>query len=1017
MEKTNFLIKTLFLCLCVSLSAFFVSCKNSGEEKSDENNTETLKILNWQDETEEVVLGTCYDVVMPIAKDADGNEYAVNVAVVKSVNGAVIPLIYDAFDILSLGGYEIRYIASDGNRKAVKTVRLTVVDTSKPVVILTGENIAEKGSKYYYPTINASDNSGEKCTVSVVVTDPDGENVSTENDGFMPVKVGLYTLSISAADAFGNVGTASFEVFAREPIGKGELDAFDDAGLSYTAYTSLNSEKTFAEFTSLKCSSSSKGSAMFVSTKGDATNIYITPRINALDVNELGDDTHISVSVYIADNYRAERTLTTGSGERVIPTNVWNYVDISKDEVGNLGRFVSTMSKGEKPLISVGNTDRPYVIFIDDVFIRNSATESIVSGLKSAYATDEQVSFSLKSGYVAETWSCGRITAATSGMILDHDGTYTLICRPTDGLGACAALSFRVGARKITTALDKVYSINFDNALPTANVYNGNSQISAAVTYYDLGLYTGEVNKLNGTVHPEKINFALVAEAEVSGKKVSEIVFLKSKYTSDAFAYMGAHNGGWTPIMSDMGNQADPNVADGYANMDIIGNFCYHIESYGSAPWIRFNSLKNYMNDNSIDEVTIKVLMSAPSKLSYKFGEYDVSHFGISYKTGEVLTFEHVTSDDISHLQVIWGTAEIYVMAQLPNYRTVTSETAVGEGEVTLIDDSASVFADCSDLKCVVVYPDGTTENIANGKFTQREKGTYTVKYSATTTDGEKVFGAYKLKVGLSVVENGSIWDFSDPSIIENDVKESDGRNYYVEYLEEFEGEKGVVAVTNMRTGDWNWDIWFLSGYTAFADSISAEADTLFIRLKANATGRFTLFGGGADAGESLVLYEYPLTTGWTTVAITGDRFNAFKTHLSNYRGALQAWMEKPGTVYIADFYVGKTVTVTSNAFFRTGEVTLDDDSATVFSGYTKLVCEVKAPDNTLITVTDGKFVPTDNGVYTVNYYALMPSGVIKTGSYAITCLEKNDLGTFVPSASDWHQQGGSSYTATVVDN
>ena len=264
----------------------------------------------------------------------------------------------------------------------------------------------------------------------------------------------------------------------------------------------------------------------------------------------------------------------------------------------------------------------------------------------------------------------------------------------------------------------------------------------------------------------------------------------------------------------------------------------------------------------------------------------------------------------------------------------------------------------------------------------------------------------------------GEIWDFTDSSIVKNDVKQSAERSYYVDYFDNYDGESGVVAVTN-TLNDWNWDVWFLSGYTAFADSISAEADTLFIKLKASAANvKITLFGGGADAGASLVLYEYVIPTDWTTVAITGERFTAFKTYLAHYRGAFQAWMQNVGTVYISDVYVGKSETVANNnSSLVFGEVTINDDSATVFSGYTKLVCEVKAPDNTLVTVTDGKFVPTDNGAYTVNYYALMPSGVIKTGSYAITCLEKNDLGTFVPSASDWHQQGGSSYTATVVDN
>ena len=264
----------------------------------------------------------------------------------------------------------------------------------------------------------------------------------------------------------------------------------------------------------------------------------------------------------------------------------------------------------------------------------------------------------------------------------------------------------------------------------------------------------------------------------------------------------------------------------------------------------------------------------------------------------------------------------------------------------------------------------------------------------------------------------GSLWDFTDPTIVKNDKKQADNGSYYVEYLDSFDGENNVVKVTNLREGDWNWDIWFLSGYTAFRESISDDADTLFIKLKSTVATRTTMYGGGADVGASLILYEYVLPTEWTTIEITGDKFAAFKQYLAYYRGAFQAWMESPGSIYISDIYVGKKEALTNNNQIAFGEVTLDDNSATAFNGYSNLALEVRDSSNNIVPLTDNKFTANESGIYKVTYMALMSDNNLKVGSYSILSLKKNDLGTFKPLASDWHSIGweGKEYSNEVLD-
>ena len=102
-------------------------------------------------------------------------------------------------DTSTVGTYTITYSATDldGNT-ATATRTVNVVDTTAPVVTVTGDNPAtvELGGTYTEAGATATDASG---TVTVVVS---GDTVD-------PNTLGTYTITYTSTDASGNVGTAS----------------------------------------------------------------------------------------------------------------------------------------------------------------------------------------------------------------------------------------------------------------------------------------------------------------------------------------------------------------------------------------------------------------------------------------------------------------------------------------------------------------------------------------------------------------------------------------------------------------------------------------------------------------------------------------------------------------------------------------------------------------------------------------------------------------------------------------
>ena len=113
-------------------------------------------------------------------------------------HGSTPVVVSGVVDNMTVGSYTITYTATDlDNNTATASRTVNVVDTTAPVVTVTGDNPAtvELGATYTDAGASATDLSG---SVTVVTTGTVDSNT-----------VGTYTLTYTSTDASGNAGTAT----------------------------------------------------------------------------------------------------------------------------------------------------------------------------------------------------------------------------------------------------------------------------------------------------------------------------------------------------------------------------------------------------------------------------------------------------------------------------------------------------------------------------------------------------------------------------------------------------------------------------------------------------------------------------------------------------------------------------------------------------------------------------------------------------------------------------------------
>ena len=990
--KINLMRGILTVCFMLCILFGFAAC---GGEK-------TLDIVDWENESLEVTLGDSYTVPQKTARDKEGKSYPVEIKVLKKATGTEIPLIYGAFDVFDVSGYDVLYTATSENAKALKTVTLTVKDEGKPVVMIKGNNVAEVNKRFTFPEISVYDDSG-KTENTIEVYDDANHKVSSDEEGFTPAQIGEYELRVTAKDDDGNEGSRVFKIFARSQVIENELDAFDDAGLAYTAYSQGKSGelnqgvKSQAVFSAFKKSVRSGGSAMFESGSGERTGIYLSPR---MDSANLQGDTYdyISVWYFIADGLGQEHEVIYGTGKKTVQSNVWQELRITGDEVGNFTRWFFNLRTGHSAIMEVSNGMLPCKVFVDDVYAVKTA-ENRIDGLKESYAMNEAVTFTAGSGVKTDLYYNGTVEEAESGVLPEQAGQYTLFAYANDDT-TVEAYNFTVGTLSVDTLSQSWFTVGKDSKLPRALLTDGDQETDGEIEFYLYNLVNGEKTEITDkTVRANDNSVALFLQAEsAAGIKTSRLVFpvvsvyeagMILDYSNPNVAASLEGNGEWLEEYKGL-NGVMRIYSDGKLNdraMWSWGNWTpiFAKDYYGSFTHItfelyaegadRFTSLA-YAVENAVhpdgsvhnhDIVLKGKLVDGYNRVSLPMDE-----FLPFYQYYVEQPFFWIGSSDSFNLY--------FDAIRATNELTVTNQAGdnVIAGTHTLSDDHVSVFTaagcEATDIERKIYSSDGLIAESGDTFVVEGDK-TYTVVYSAIGSDGKLYTASYSFNVvKVNNPKVGLVYDFAT-------VNGLGGYNTQkLEWLASYQGETGVVKFTNGAT---DWDTaWCLNGIKPlFGKTYYGQCDYLVLRLYSSEKA-WVNFAVEVDSADDKAYINFQTNgEGWADYYVPIDGFlgkwDMFGTSIH--------WSTHARELYLSEIRAVKKAEITSQITGNQvlgSEITLSDNAGTEIGA--NAVCTVLTPTQGEIAVTNGKFTPTEEGVYTVRYKAISDTGIITQGSYTI---------------------------------
>ena len=515
----------IVLCVCAAVCFAFAGCKKAGSD---------ITILDWEDEQITVILDTAYEVPVKTARDADGNEYEVSIRVERISDGKSVTLIYGAFDVVDVLGYKIHYTAHVLESEAIKTVTMAVKDEGRPVILTDGNNIAEVGVKYMYPSITVLDDSGKDLTPvkEVYFCGEETELVESTEDGFVPDACGLYELRITAEDESGNRAEATFFVFAREPKATTEIDACEDAGVSYTMRAVSGSEESTVSFVKFSRLSDSEGSAFFQAGNSNATGLYLEPRNMGNVVEDLGNDAYISAWIYISSSQDDTAEVTYGSHTETVAANEWTEICILREYVGTYRVFLARLDSGSVPLFDVKSASGDFCVFVDDIFAV-TRSDLALTGLEASYVGGAEIRFGIQGENAkVSVYSGGKVSAVENGSFTaEVSGVYLLSVYSEDR--SESVKSYRIVAEGISCGFegDLWFKKGSEAAVPDVVVKDGETVVDGVSKVYVVDLFTGESVEAGETLLCENDAFALYAESAYNGEKTAAFgIFATKRY-------------------------------------------------------------------------------------------------------------------------------------------------------------------------------------------------------------------------------------------------------------------------------------------------------------------------------------------------------------------------------------------------------------------------------------------------------------------------------------------------------
>lgn len=297
--------------------------------------------------------------------------------------------------------------------------------------------------------------------------------------------------------------------------------------------------------------------------------------------------------------------------------------------------------------------------------------------------------------------------------------------------------------------------------------------------------------------------------------------------------------------------------------------------------------------------------------------------------------------------------------------------------EIVLSDNSAEIFAGCTDLTAEVRGADGV-EAVENGRFTPAKEGKYTVIYRAKDANGRNATASYVISV-VAPEKAGLLYGFDSVAELGNYNKS------ILTWAEEYYGETGVVKFVNPKAG--TGDPW-QTAYMCRGINVLFDKDyytshgKLIVRMYSELT----------DQNQWVQLYS---ETPWKKLAEMQIKTAGWKDYVIDMSNFTDSWDAFIGTFMtstaaaqyaFAEIRVADVVTVTNSgaAARELGEITLTDNAASVFENCTAVKCEVLAPNGKIVP-ENGKFTATEQGTYTVVYTGVTAEGKERYASYSFS--------------------------------
>ena len=309
--------------------------------------------------------------------------------------------------------------------------------------------------------------------------------------------------------------------------------------------------------------------------------------------------------------------------------------------------------------------------------------------------------------------------------------------------------------------------------------------------------------------------------------------------------------------------------------------------------------------------------------------------------------------------------------------------------EIVLSDDSADIFAGCTELTAEVRGADGV-EAIENGRFTPAKEGKYTVIYRAKDANGRNATASYVISV-VAPEKAGLLYGFDSVAELGN------YNQSILTWAEEYYGETGVVKFVhpNPKAGDWQTAYMCRGINVLFDKNYYTSHGKLIVRM----------YSDFSDLDKWVQLFS---ETPWTELAGMQIKTAGWQDYEIDMSQFTDSWDDFIGTFMtstyaahyaFAEIRVADVVTVTNSgaAVRELGEITLTDNAASAFENCTAVKCEVLAPNGKIVP-KNGKFTATEQGTYTVVYTGVTAEGKEQYASYTFSAYP---AGTFYYFGAD----------------